>query len=157
DGPRKGLVTLPEAEDLARELFKSLHDDQKKVAHQEAQFGEVQGQTPAPKVGAPKGLPAARMTAPQQTLLVKLLQSYADRMPPEVAETEMNEVKKAGVDKIHFAFAGSADPGQPHTYRIQGPTFVVEFLNVQADSARNSANHIHSCWRNTHGDFGVVN
>jgi hypothetical protein len=157
DGPRKGLVTLPEAEDLARELFKSLDEDQKKLAHQGTQFGEVQGQTAAPKVGPPKGLAGARMTAPQQTLLVKLLRSYADRMPPEVAETEMNEVKKAGVDKVHIAFAGSAEPGKPHTYRIQGPTFVVEFLNVQADSAQNSANHIHSCWRNTHGDFGVTN
>ena len=38
---------------------------------------------------------------------------------------------------------------------IQGPTFVVEFLNVQKDSAGNPGNHIHSCWRNLAGDFGL--
>ena len=35
----------------------------------------------------------------------------------------------------------------------QGPTFVVEFLNMQADSANNPANHIHSVWRKIKGDF----
>ena len=47
----------------------------------------------------------------------------------------------------------SLTPG--HTYRIQGPTFVIEFLNVQADSAGNQNNHIHSCWRRIDGDFGI--
>jgi hypothetical protein len=38
---------------------------------------------------------------------------------------------------------------------VHGPTFVVEFLNVQADSAGNPANHIHSAWRRLPADFGV--
>jgi len=37
---------------------------------------------------------------------------------------------------------------------VQGPAFVIEFLNVQADGADNPANHIHSCWRHLTGDFG---
>jgi hypothetical protein len=31
---------------------------------------------------------------------------------------------------------------------------VVQFLNVQADSAGNQANHIHSAWRQLPADFG---
>ena len=65
------------------------------------------------------------------------------------------QVKDAGLDKVHFAYTGGANPGQPHTYRVQGPTFVIEFLNAQADSAGNPANHIHSCWRELKGDFGL--
>src|SRR5436309_5857504 len=38
DGSRKGLRTLPEAEDLAKELFKSLDDDQKKAAKKDKMF-----------------------------------------------------------------------------------------------------------------------
>ena len=38
---------------------------------------------------------------------------------------------------------------------VQGPTFVIEFLNMQADSAKNPANHIHSAWRRIKGDFGL--
>jgi hypothetical protein len=157
-GARKGLATLSDAEDLAREVFKSLNEEQRKAAHQPAQFNEVAGQTPAPKAGSPKGLAGDRMTPDQRVLLGKLLRAYADRMPPEVAEAEMDQIKKAGgLDKVYFAFAGGSEPGQEHTYRIQGPTFVVEFLNVQKDSAGNPANHIHSCWRNLAGDFGVTN
>ena len=36
---------------------------------------------------------------------------------------------------------------------MQGPTFVVEFVNEQADSAKNPANHIHSGWRRLPTDF----
>ena len=57
---------------------------------------------------------------------------------------------------LFFAYSGSATPGEPYTYRVQGPEFVVEFLNVQADSAKNPANHIHSAWRRLPIDFGLT-
>jgi hypothetical protein len=154
-GKRKGLRTLPGAEDLAKQLFKSLDEDQKKVAHQSKQFPEIRQGDANPGVGEPKGLAAEKMTKEQRGVLLKLLQSYANRMPPDVAEAEMKEVKDGGIDKIHFAYAGDVEEGKPHTYRIQGPTFVVEFLNTQRDSAGNPANHIHSAWRHLKGDFGV--
>jgi hypothetical protein len=156
-GPRKGTRTLPAADDLAKELYKALDAEQQKVAFQEKEFPEVQGRTQAPKVGAPKGLPAAKMTEKQRGLLLRLLQAYASRMPEDVAETEMAEVRKAGLEQIYFAYSGGLEPGQRHTYRVQGPTFLIEFLNIQEDSARNPANHIHSVWRNTRGDFGITN
>jgi len=95
------------------------------------------------------------MTEKQQETLLKLLQSYADRMPSDIAKAEMADLKQAGIEKIRFAYAGGVEPGKPYTYRIQGPTFIVEFLNVQPDSAQNQANHIHSAWRNIKGDFGI--
>ncbi|MEX2467161.1 MAG: DUF3500 domain-containing protein, partial [Gemmatimonadota bacterium] len=36
-----------------------------------------------------------------------------------------------------------------HYYRVQGPTFLIEYDNTQ-----NGANHIHSVWREFEGDFG---
>jgi hypothetical protein len=155
-GDKKGQRTLPEAEDFARDLFKSLDDGQKKVAFQEKQFGEIEEGKAKPNVGEAKGLPADKMTDTQRKTLQKLLQSYANRMPPEVAEVELKQVEDAGLDKVHFAFAGSVEEGEKHTYRIQGPTFVVEFLNIQEDSAKNPANHTHSSWRNIKGDFGIT-
>jgi hypothetical protein len=84
-----------------------------------------------------------------------LLTSYIERMPPDVGAVEMHAAKEAGLDNVHFAFTGTTEPGQGLTYRVQGPTFVIEFLNVQADSAGNRANHIHSAWRRIKGDFGL--
>jgi hypothetical protein len=156
-GPRKGLRTLPEAEDHARSLFASLDDDQRKVAFQAKQFPEIEEAKPAAHVGDPVGLPAARMTEKQRTMLRELVEGYAARMPSEVAAAELARLKEAGPEKIHFAFAREDDkPGSPYTYRVQGPTFVIEFLNVQADSANNPANHIHSAWRDLPGDFGLA-
>jgi hypothetical protein len=156
-GPRKGTRVLPEAEDLARELTQTLTDDQRRTARQEKQFPEVQGGSRAPAVSEPKGLPGSKMTREQQALLLRLLESYARRLPADVGESEMSEVRSNGLDQVYFAYAGELKDGSPHTYRIQGPTVLVEFLNVQSDSAGNPANHIHSVWRNIRGDFGLAN
>jgi hypothetical protein len=155
-GERKGLRTLPEAEDHARALFETLDENQKKTAFQAKQFREIGQADTAPDVGEPVGLAAAQMNEKQRGILKKLIEGYADRMPPEVAAVEMNRVREAGLDKVHFAFAQEDKPGKPYTYRVQGPTFVIEFLNVQPDSAGNPANHIHSAWRNVQGDFGLA-
>jgi hypothetical protein len=154
-GDQKGLRILAPSEDLANELYGTLSEDQKQVALQKKNFPEPGETTPAPKVGAPVGLAAAKMNAAQKAILMKLLHSYTDRMPPDVGTLELKSATDAGIDNIHFAYTGNTEKGKGHTYRVQGPTFVIEFLNIQADSARNPANHIHSAWRRIKGDFGL--
>jgi hypothetical protein len=153
DGPRKGLRTLPEVEDLARELIRSLDDDQRKIALQAKPLPEIDN-TVSTKQGEPIGLPGEKMTGPQREVLLKLLKAYTDRMPAEVAAAEYKRVTDAGAEKISFAYSGGPTPGEKYAYRVTGPTFVVQFLNQQADSANNPANHIHSAWRHLPGDFG---
>jgi hypothetical protein len=155
DGPRKGLRTLPEVEDFARELIKSLDDDQKKVAMQEKPYPEVAENTPAAKIGDPTGIPASKLNDKQRETLVKLMEAYTNRMPVSVGETEMKAAKDAGIEKVYFGYSGSTDPGKGYTYQIQGPTFVAQFLNMQADGSGNPANHIHSVWRRLPADFGL--
>jgi len=70
-------------------------------------------------------------------------------MAPDVAADRQARLKKAGVEKISFAWAGEIEKGKKHYYRIQGPTFLVEYDNTQ-----NDGNHIHSVWRDFKGDFG---
>jgi hypothetical protein len=155
-GDRKGLRTLPEAEDLARDLFAALDADQAHMALQPRQFAEIEEGKAAPKVGPPVGLPAAKMNEKQRDILKRLLKGYTDRLPAEVGAAQFEEVEKAGLDKVHFAFAQEKDkPGQPYTYRVHGPTVVVEFLNVQPDGDKNPANHIHTSWRSLPADFGL--
>ena len=52
-------------------------------------------------------------------------------------------------DYLQFAWAGSIERGKGHYYRVQGPTFLLEYDNTQ-----NDANHIHSVWRDSENDFG---
>ncbi|HEX5270690.1 MAG TPA: DUF3500 domain-containing protein, partial [Gemmataceae bacterium] len=156
-GPKKGTEVLPEAEDYAKELFKSLDDDQKKVALQKERFPEIEEAAKTPTtVGAPKGLSAAKMNEKQRDLLQKLIKGYADRLPPDIAKSELDGVKEGGFDNVTFAYQGGLAQGEKHTYRVQGPSFVIEFLNVQEDSAKNPADHIHSGWRSLKNDFGAA-
>jgi hypothetical protein len=155
EGDKKGHRTLAPSEDLARQLFKSLDDEQRKVAFQAKHFGEPGEKTLTPKVGAPVGLPASKMNAEQKETLTKLLKAYTDRMPADVGAVEYKAATAAGLDGIHSAYSGSTELGQGRTYRVQGATFVVEFLNTQPDGSKNAANHIHSCWRRLKGDFGL--
>ena len=55
-----------------------------------------------------------------------------------------------GEDTLVFAWAGPATRGEAHYYRVQGPTFLIEY-----DNSQNQANHIHSVWRDLKNDFGV--
>jgi hypothetical protein len=154
-GDRKGQRVLPEVEDLARELFKSLDDEQKKVALQPKHFGEPTDKSVSEKIGKPVGLAAAKMTDAQKATLTKLLKAYTARMPEDVAQAQWKSVTDGGIDAVQFAYTGGTEPGEGHTYRVQGPSFIVQFLNVQADSAKNPANHIHSAWRELPSDFGL--
>jgi hypothetical protein len=155
-GPRKGEKPIYQVDQAARDLIGALDEDQKKVAFQSKQFPEIKTHTKAPKADKPVGVTLKQMDPKQQELLVKLVRTYADRMPDDVAAKNMAAVTNAAPEDIHFAYAGKFEQGEPHTYRVQGPTFVIEFLNVQADSAKNPANHIHSGWRTLAGDFGLT-
>ena len=70
-------------------------------------------------------------------------------MAADIAEDRLARVRKAGVEKIAFAWAGDTERGKKHYYRVQGPTFLIEYDNTQ-----NDGNHIHSVWRDFNGDFG---
>lgn len=156
-GVKVGTRILADEEQLAFDLVQSLSAEQKKTAlFADTAPAEVRAPgSPQPPQDPAIGLPAADMTADQQALLQKLLDTYAGDMPATVAEARLAAIEKAGLDHVHFAWAGATEPGIGHYYRIQGPTFVVEFVNTQPDAAGNIANHIHTVWRDMHGDFGV--
>lgn len=151
EGPRKGLRALEREEDLARELLHSLGAKQKEIAVIEAQAPPdiITSNARKANIGEPKGLAVARMNKKQVELLTALLEEYANNLPEDLAHARMEAVRKAGLQKIHFAWAGGLEHGQPHYYRVQGPTFLIEYDNTQ-----NNANHIHSVWRDFNGDFG---
>jgi len=156
-GPQKGLRTLPESIDKARALVDLLSEDQRKTAHKGMKFADIEEAKARPGIGGPTGLPGNQMNERQKAALLALIESYANRVTGDVASRQVEEVKKAGLDGVYFAYGPSdGTPGKSFTYRVQGPTFVIEFLNDQADSARNPANHIHSAWRNLKGDFGLA-
>lgn len=154
---KKGTRLLAKEETLAFDLLAALTPEQKKTAIiADEDPGEVRSPgTPQPPADAPVGIAADKLTAEQRKILIALLNAYCDNFPAEVAKERKSAIDKAGAEKVHFAWAGAEKPGIGHYYRIQGPTFLIEFVNDQADAAGNPANHIHSVWRDVQGDFAV--
>jgi hypothetical protein len=99
---------------------------------------------------SPVGIPASALTESQRALLRNLIEVYTGKMADDIAAERLARLQKAGWDKVAFAWAGPLDRGQKHYYRVQGPTFLIEYDNTQ-----NDGNHIHSVWREFHGDFGA--
>ncbi len=157
-GFKKGTRVLAKEETLAFDLLASLTPEQKKSAIIAAEDpDEVRSPgTPQPPTEAPVGIAAGKLTQEQQKILVGVLNAYLDNFPEDVARDRKTAIDRAGTDKVHFAWAGAEKPGTGHYYRIQGPTFLIEFVNSQPDSAGNPANHIHSVWRDMQGDFAVA-
>ncbi|MFO0892010.1 MAG: DUF3500 domain-containing protein [Isosphaeraceae bacterium] len=151
-GPRQGVRTLADREDTALRLVQALDGNQKKVAivSPEAPKDIRAAGTPQPPTDAAPGIAYNDLNAGQKSLLRALVEAYSSDMPDEVARTWLDEIRQAGPEGIKFSWSGPADRTQPHAYRVQGPTFLIEFNNTQ-----NNANHIHSVWRNMLGDFGV--
>jgi hypothetical protein len=161
DGPRKGLRTLAEVEDRALRLLQALDETQREAAvlstevPKDVKSGELKGESGGlsakPPGDAPEGVSYAQLNANQQQMLRSLVMAYAESMPGEVAEAWLDEIRTAGPENVRFGWYGPADRSQPHAYKVQGPTFLIEFNNTQ-----NNANHIHSLWRATMGDFGLA-
>lgn len=151
-GPFKGLRALAKEEDLGRQLLTSLDSAARKkaIVSETAPFDVLTEVKVQPKRLVPEGLSQAEMGPRQKQMLEELLQAHAGRQAKEIADQLLKEVADAGIDRVYFAWAGPPQPGQPHYYRLQGPTFVVEFCNAQ-----NRANHIHTVWRSYKGDFGI--
>jgi Protein of unknown function (DUF3500) len=151
DGPQKGQRTLGALEDSARALVMALDEPQRKVAvfTNVALDDIVTGNALDIKPLSPDGIKASAMTTAQRELLTKILDAYAGLMAPDIAADRMAKLQKAGIQNIAFAWAGSIERGQKHYYRLQGPTFLIEFDNTQ-----NDGNHVHSVWRDFNGDFG---
>jgi hypothetical protein len=150
-GPREGTRLLAAEEDLAFELLHMLDPAQRARATIAAQtFGEILTRS-VPVVGPMEfaGLPSAEMTAAQQRQLRRLLQLYAGRMADSSASRQLRRIEEAGFERLHFAWAGAHQPGEPHYYRVHGPTVLVEYDNTQ-----DGANHIHTVWRDLENDFG---
>ena len=150
-GSRRGLRPLAEEEDVGRELVLSLDQRQldDAVIATRAPRDIVTGNAERVEALSPVGIPITALRPEQAAILVRLLDVYLGRMADSIAARRRAALERTDFGQVTFAWAGSTRPGEPHYYRIQGPSFLVEYDNTQ-----NGANHIHTVWRDFAGDFG---
>ncbi|MFM8578340.1 MAG: DUF3500 domain-containing protein, partial [Planctomycetaceae bacterium] len=160
----EGTRVLRDEEALAFELLASLPEPLRSTAvvAKECPADIRAAGEPQPPSGPMVGVSMADMPPPAQSLLRRLVETYCAAMPEEVAIERLRLIEKGAGDdagngwkQVHFAWAGSTEPGIGHFYRVEGPTFMIEFVNIQPDAEGNPANHIHCVWRDKSGDFDL--
>jgi hypothetical protein len=149
EGARAGTRILAGEEELGRALVKSLDEAQKKKAVILAEAPKDILNVPGRNSTKAEGIAWPDLKEPQRAALMKLVREYLDRHRPDVAAGDLARLEKSGLDKLYFAWAGGVERGEPHYYRVQSGSFVLEYDNVQ-----NGANHVHCVWRDFDHDFG---
>jgi hypothetical protein len=96
-----------------------------------------------------EGVSLAQLNVAQQDGIMRILELYAGTMREEIATAAMATVREAGLDALHFAWAGSLVRGRPHYFRVHGPAALIEYDNTQ-----DGANHVHSVWIDPRDLFG---
>ncbi|MEM7790984.1 MAG: DUF3500 domain-containing protein [Verrucomicrobiota bacterium] len=150
-GAHSGLHPLQGEGRQGRILFQMLDEEQRKQAIIKDRTPREIATRAKRKVRALPtiGLPVAKMDDAQKEQVRQLLSEYLNRYRAPFVESDWAKIEATKIDKIHFAWAGSAQPGEPMYYRLQGPTFLIEYINVQ-----NGGNHAHTVWRDFTSDFG---
>jgi hypothetical protein len=150
-GPKKGMRPLARQEDAGRALLSSLDLAQRDavIINDVAPTNILAAMEPEVGPLASEGIRASALTEVQRALLLDIVEAYTSVMAPEIAELRWEEIREAGTDGIMFAWAGGTVRGEVAYFRVQGPTFLIEFDNTQRDP-----NHVHSGWRDFDGDFG---
>ena len=146
-----GLRAMAIEEDAALDLVNSLTGGARDAAIlQERTFTQHFTQNAA-RVGPLEqvGLLYGDMTDAQQQLVTEIIETYLEAMPETTAAPSFARINEAGLEQIRFGWAGSMERRNPQYYRLQGPTFLMEY-----DNSRGGGTHIHSVWRDFELDFG---
>jgi hypothetical protein len=97
-----------------------------------------------------EGVPFGDLAEGQRELGWRLVQAFLRHLRDDWRAAEEAKIREAGLDTLHFAWAGSVRLGAPHYFRLHGPRTVIEYDNVQ-----NGANHVHSVWHDPADVFGA--
>lgn len=153
-GALEGLEALAAEQKLARELVRSLTDKQKKLAviADKAPRDIITGadrRVAQSQFQPPQGIPFEELDGKQQEKLLELVRQFTTKYRTAMLDEIARRAPIVDGRGMHFAWAGSFEPGEGHYYRVQTPHYLFEYDNTQ-----NNANHIHTVWRQFDGDFG---
>jgi hypothetical protein len=147
----RGERAMPREEDAAREIVLSLDGRLRRraVFASESLTDHVTQNAVRVKPLDQVGVVTGDLPSSAQRRVLEILRTYLANHPATMAHDAFARIERAGLARTTFGWAGSTRPGVPHYYRLQGPTFLLEF-----DNSRDSGTHIHSVWRDFDRDFG---
>ena len=151
-GDRKGTVVLDQEETLGRTLINDLTGSKRAAAiFADSLPGNVLAQAgKEDRFTTKEGIAVADLTTAQQDLLWELIEATTVLpWPSPVAERQRQRIKEGDPASVHFAWAGSFNPGEMFYYRIHGDSFVLEFTSVFGNPE-----HLHAIYHDPERTLG---
>lgn len=135
-------------------VLNSLSEEQKKVAVVGSRFaGMNYGPTARDIQPKPEGISASDLNEAQKELLLSLINERIGILNPELAQFPIQQAKE-NIDRTYFSWLGPVDNGSAATFRIQGPTVLIEYCPQNLGGDPN--NHNHAMFRNPVNDYGAA-
>ena len=147
------VVPMANESPAALALLESLDDEQRKkavVGDKRANLAAGAGRDGF--IPEAVGLPCAALDEKQQAALVGMVKQYVGDLPAPFAERRLAELK-GELAKMSFAWWGPAKEGGDLSYRLQGPSLIIEYAgqNLGGDPD----NHLHSIYRDPTNEYGA--
>lgn len=140
-------------EDLAFELVGSLTAEQLKEAIEDDHHTNLVFGPKAKKIEPKKeGIVASKLTAEQQALLIRLIEERVGILN----ETHTKIAMKGLIEELpqtYFAWFGPTKKGSAATYRVQGPSILIEYSPQHLGG--DLTQHTHAMYRDPSNDYGV--
>ncbi len=144
---------MAEEQDQAFELIGSLTPEQLRQTvladrHTKMIFG------PGKDGVKPKqeGISASALNESQRKLLLQLIGSRVRMLNDVHAKLRMNRIEN-DLGDTWFAWFGPTTPGSAATYRIQGPTVLIEYAPQRM--GKDATDHVHAMYRDPTNDYGA--
>ena len=143
DHPRAGEEILASERELGFALVESLDGAPfaRAMLAAEAPRDILTGPGSERRLATLEGVPFGDLADGQRELGWRLARAFLRHLRADWREAEEAKIREAGLERLHFAWAGCVHLGAPHYFRLQGPRTVIEYDNVQ-----NGANHVHTVW-----------
>ena len=136
----------------AYDLLNSLTDDQTKAAVLANQRNDlVTGPGTDGQVPDPEGMMCSELNSDQRKLLLSLIEQWINDLPAAQAEARMKELESE-IDKMRFSWRGQTKAKSDISYRIQGPSLIIEYACQNLGG--NPLDHLHSMYRNPQNEYG---
>ena len=148
----QGTRVLSEESDLAFTFMQSLDPEERKQAilsdRTPHDILTVPGREN--RLKTPEGLKLDTLSTNQKMMALAILESYARILRGPLAQIELDRITQHGLDNLHFAWMGKMSPEQSHYFRLQGPTFILEYDCVGGDPG-----HVHMVWHDPERNMGA--
>lgn len=148
----KPVRQLAEEEDKAYDLIGSLLKEQRKVVvvgdhHDDLEYGP-NAESIEPKK---EGINASDLTPEQQSLLTELIQLRVGILNDTHARIAMEQIER-DLPKTYFSWSGPTEKGEAASFRIQGPSVIIEYAPQHLGG--DATNHTHAMYRDPSNDYG---